>query len=149
MEPVKTEVFTTLINQRGGKVQLVHFLAPALILTLTLNHLANKPFGPSSICSCAHAVERMRKEAVQINLWTSDVTTWSRVNLATSIGPSRWRWFTVPISSASDEDYNDNPPLKKLCVFLCMFLEFSLRTPKICLNIIHHLYLYLRLLTMK
>ena len=35
------------------------------------------------------------------------------------IGPSRWR-FPVPISPASDEEYDDDPPLKKLCVFLCM-----------------------------
>ena len=31
-----------------------------------------------------------------------------------------WRRFPVPVSSASDEDYDDDPPLKKLCVFLCM-----------------------------
>ena len=31
-----------------------------------------------------------------------------------------WRWFSVSVSSASNEDYNDDPPLNKLCVFLCM-----------------------------
>ena len=40
----------------------------------------------SAACSWAFAVVRMRKEPVQINLWTSDVTTWSWVNLATSPG---------------------------------------------------------------
>ena len=45
-KPTKTKVFTTL-DQKKKKRQLVHFLAPALILTLaltlTLNHLVNKP----------------------------------------------------------------------------------------------------------
>ena len=27
------------------------------------------------------------------------------------------------VSSASDKDYDDDPPLKKLCVFLCMHLN--------------------------
>ena len=35
---------------------------------------------------------------------------------ALGIDPSQWRWFPVPISSASDDD---DPPVKKLCVFLC------------------------------
>ena len=37
-----------------------------------------------------------------------------------SIGPSQWRRFPVPVSWASDEDYDDDLPLMKLCVFLCM-----------------------------
>ena len=41
---------------------------------------------------------------------------------ALGIGPSRcmWGWFPVPVSSASDEDYDDHPPLNKFCVFLCI-----------------------------
>ena len=44
-EPMKTMVFTTLTRPVGKNVQLVHSLAPALglALSLTLNHLANKP----------------------------------------------------------------------------------------------------------
>ena len=38
---------------------------------------------------------------------------------ALGIDPSQWRWFPVPISSGGDEDYDDDPPVKKLCVFLC------------------------------
>ena len=44
-EPTKTMVFTTLIRPVGKNVQLVHSLAPALSLSLTLNQLANKPTG--------------------------------------------------------------------------------------------------------
>ena len=42
--PTKAKVFTTLIRPVGKKVQLVHSLAPALALalSLTFNHLANK-----------------------------------------------------------------------------------------------------------
>ena len=36
-------MFTTLIIPEGKKAQLVHSLAQALTLTLTRNHLANKP----------------------------------------------------------------------------------------------------------
>ena len=39
---------------------------------------------------------------------------------ALGIDSSRWRWFPVPVSSASNDDYDDDLPLKKLCVFLCM-----------------------------
>lgn len=41
-----------------------------------------------------------------------------------NIGPSRWRWFPVPELSKwwrwDDDDDNDEPFLKKLCVLLCM-----------------------------
>ena len=62
-EPTKTKVFSTLIRPEGKKVhvQLVHSLAQALTLTLTLNHLANKPqqmtstlFGLMYLTNAAH-----------------------------------------------------------------------------------------------
>ena len=71
------------------------FMTPALTLTLTLNQLANKPQQPAhkvllyAACSWTYTVVCVRNEPVQINLWTSDVTTWSWVNLATSEGKEK------------------------------------------------------------
>ena len=77
----RRQVFTTLIKKGGETVQLVHSMAPALTLTLTLNHLANKP---QQTTSTAYAVEHMRKEPVQSKLnFEPRHTKWSWINLAT------------------------------------------------------------------